>query len=406
MVVRVTPNASTLITYQVNKKGRYKMSESVNKKNEIVKSMTNIEIYPVVIKSEIGVSNCTKLPLADLASVGTAFEPLAMALNSVINSNGSGLYKVKVPKGMHLAKLKNGLGNIGSALNSNNQVAGQAILNPIMFEPTMVFMAIALANINKKLDSIMEIQEEMLDFVVQKEKSDLKGDLTVLSDILNNYKYNWNNEKFKNGNHIKVLDIKQASERKIDFYHELIVKKANKKSLIKTDQDIKKHLDKIQDDFGNYQLAMYIYSFSTFLEVMLLENFDTQYLSGLTNKIENYSLKYRDLYTKAYNQIESYSNSSIESYLLKGLSGINKVTGQAISKIPIIKNTQVDETLIDVSNKIRILDRKRSKKVMQTILDKQSSSVRPFIENINTINSLYNKPIELVFDQDNIYLVS
>ena len=305
---------------------------------------------------------------------------------------------------MHLANLKSGAGNIGTLLNAKNQIAGQAVINPVAFDPTMAFVAVALANINMKLDSILEVQEEMLDFIVQKEKSELKGDLIFLTDVLNNYKYNWNNEKYKNGNHLKVLDIKQSSERKIDFYREMIIKATSKKSLIRTDQDNKKQIDKIQDDFGNYQLAIYLYSFSSFLEVMLLENFDSKFLYGVTNKIENYSIKYRELYTKCYTQLEINSQNSVESFLLKGLANVNKATGQAISKIPVINKYQADETLIELSDKIMNFDKERIEKSLQNILDKQVSNVRPFIENIKTVSKLYNEPLVLVFDHENIYL--
>jgi hypothetical protein len=127
---------------------------------------------------------------------------------------------VTVPAGGHLAAFQDGSGYLGSVLNAGNQVAGQATLTPLVCNPTMLFMAAALANIDKKLDSIQETQQEILDFLVQKDKSELKGDLNFLSDVLNNYKYNWNNEKYINSNHIKVLDIKQSAERKIIFYRE------------------------------------------------------------------------------------------------------------------------------------------------------------------------------------------
>ena len=80
---------------------------------------------------------------------------------------------------------------IGSLKTSAGLVGGgQAQMMPLAFDPTMLFMAAALANIDKKLDSIKEIQQEMMDFLVQKEKAELKGNLTFLYDVFNNYKYN------------------------------------------------------------------------------------------------------------------------------------------------------------------------------------------------------------------------
>ena len=38
--------------------------------------------------------------------------------------------------------------------------------------------------------------------------------------------------------------------------------------------------------------------------------------------------------------------------------------------------------------------------------DAKDDCVRPFVENIDSVNRLYNRPIEMVFDQENIYLGS
>lgn len=66
---------------------------------------------------------------------------------------------------------------------------GQAQMTPLACDPTMIFMATALANIDKKLNAIQDMQKEMMDFLVQKEKADLKGNLNFLFDVFNNYKY-------------------------------------------------------------------------------------------------------------------------------------------------------------------------------------------------------------------------
>ena len=84
----------------------------------------------------------------------------------------------------------------------------------------------------------------MLDFLAQKEKSALKADLNFLMDIQNNYKYNWNSEKYKAANHAKVLDIRQEAARQIDFYQEQIKKQLGKKALLHSDHDVQKMLEK------------------------------------------------------------------------------------------------------------------------------------------------------------------
>ncbi|HHU12797.1 MAG TPA: hypothetical protein GXZ64_06185 [Clostridiaceae bacterium] len=368
--------------------------------------MTNVEFYPSILEEQANIAEYTKIPLLRLPALGVAFEPLAAAFQYAVSGGKavSGLYQVVVPSGGHLATLKSGVGNIGSVLNANNQIAGQATLNPLVCNPTMLFMAVALANIDKKLDAIQEIQQELLDFLAQKERSELKGDLNYLADILNNYKYNWNNDKYKNNNHIKVLDIKQGAERKIDFYREQIKSKISKKTFFHSDQDVKKQLEKIRVEFKDYQLALYLYSFSSFLEVMLLENFESAYLDCITKKMEDYSFQYRELYSQCYDQIEKNSKTSIQSHLLTGLSVANRLAGEAIAKVPVISKTQIDETLIQTGDKLWAFGSKRIEQTLKLLIEKQSSCIIPFVENIKEVNRLYNQPIELVFDKENLYI--
>lgn len=384
-------------------------NEITTNKNEILKVMTQVEYYPVLVEEETNIVKYTKLPLSRLPALGTAIEPLAAAFQQVVNAGGatSGIYRVTIPNGGNLAQFQNGSGYLGSVLKANGSVGGgQAVLNPLVLNPTMLFMAAALSNIDKKLDAIQEIQQEMLDFLIQKERSELKGDIIFLADTLNNYKYNWNNDKFKNSNHVKVLDIKHEAGRKIDFYREMIKTKINKKSFFHSDQDVKKQLEKIQTDFNDYQLSLYQYSFSSFLEVMLLENFESDYLDGIVKRMEDYSCKYRELYTRCYNELEGNAKNSIQSHLLKGLSSVNKFAGENLSKVPMISKSRIDETLIDAGKKLGDFGTERIVQSMKQLVEKQSSYNHLFVDNINMINKLYNQPMELLFDHENIYIGS
>ena len=376
------------------------------RKSEIVKAITDVEYYPAIIEEQICVAKYTKLPLSRVTTLGTAFEPLTAAFQNVINGGGatSGLYQVTIPKGAHLAEFKNGSGYLGSVLKGNGAVGGgQAVLNPLVCNPTMLFMAATLATIGKKLDNIQEMQQELFDFLVQKERSNLRGDLNFLTDVLNNYKYNWNNDTYKNSNYIKVLDIRQEAERKIDFYRAQITTKLNKKSFFHWDQGVKKQLEKIKSEFKDYQLALYLYSFSSFLEVILLENFESAYLDGISKKIEDYSLKYRELYTKCYDQMEGYAQSSIQSKLLKGLTSVSGGVGDNLANDRDIKQL-FGEVLIISSKKLEQKGSERTEQTMEQFIKKQNDYIRPFVENINTINKLYNQHIELIFDKENIYI--
>ena len=377
------------------------------RKNELLKAMSATELAPLEVKNEISVQTYSKIPLSRLTALGTGFEPVVSAIQQV-TSHGqatSGFYKVTIPKGTHLAQFKEKSGFLGTAVGEHG-IVGQAQLNPLLCDPTMLLVAAALANIDKKLDAIQEVQQEMLDFLTQKEKSALKADLNFLMDIQNNYKYNWNSEKYKAANHAKVLDIRQEAARQIDFYQEQIKKQLGKKALFHSDHDVQKMLEKVQGEFKEYQLALYIYGFAYFLEVVLQENYEKAYLSAIAKRIDKMAFQYREFYSLAYSQIENLSKSSLQAHLFGGLSAINKGAGTAIAKIPGINKSQIDETLIEAGERIGAYKNRRVQTTMQQLLERQSSCVRPFIDNINAVNRLYNEPVTLIFNHDTLYLGS
>ena len=60
--------------------------EENNKKNEIVKAMTDVEYYPSVREDEISIEKYTKLPLAEVSALGIAFEPLTSVFQNITHT--------------------------------------------------------------------------------------------------------------------------------------------------------------------------------------------------------------------------------------------------------------------------------------------------------------------------------
>ena len=374
--------------------------------DELLQMTNHTFLRPILDESEVGAVNYTRLPISRLAALGTAFQPLVTAVQTAVaGAGGSGLYYVNTG-GKTMFQMKESASFIGSLKTSDGLVGGgQAQITPFT-DPTMLFMAAALANIDRKLDTIKEMQQEMLEFLAQKEKAELKGNLIFLYDIFDNYKYNWNNEMYKNSNYTMVLTIKKEAEAKIIFYREQIIGKVNKKSLFHSDQSVDRQLSAVQEQFKDYQLALYILAFSSFLDVMLLENYEKEYLSSISAKLDKYSLQYKELYTQCYEEISGYSSSSLQSSVLKGLSKAAIAVGKVVEKMPVVGDTQANETLVSAGDKLNDINAERVRRQMQKLIERQSNFVRPFIDNINMINDLYNKPLQMLVDKDNLYIAS
>lgn len=380
------------------------MSNEIEKRrNDALQAMMNVECLPAMPELDLSKSNATKIPLANLSALGVAFQPLTTAIQTAVTGGGgSGLYYVNT-KGMQMFSTNEGF--IGSLKSASGTVGGgQARMTALACDPTMLFMAAALMNIEKKLDAIQETQEEILEFLEEKERAVLQGNLNVLGDILSNFKYNWDNDTYKTNKHILVQQIKKEAEASIILYRDQIAKRLKKRSLIHGDQEVKGTLKKLQTQFKDYQLALYLYSYSTFLEVMLLGNFCEGYLNSVEQRITEYSFQYRTLYTECYSLMEDYSKSSIQAGMLTGLAVASKFMGETIAKVPVISKSRIDENLIEASGKLDHHGEKRTTSALEGLVQTRMSVTLPFTENIRAVNDLYNKPVAYLFDSENVYI--
>lgn len=375
---------------------------------ELRKNMANeimeVQFLPTITETSLKEVKYEKYPIKNLAALGVASEPILSAIQNLGGKTGrSGIYRVNTngmemfkSSGEYIGALKARDGGVGG---------GQARMEPLACNPTMLFMSITLLTIENKLDEIKSIQQEMLDFLKSKERAQTRGNLNTLIDVLNNYKFNCDNEKYKTNKHILVQDIKRKSEQSILLYRDLIQNIMCKKELIHSDQEINSKIKKFDEDFKEYQLALYLYSFSSFIEVMLLENFNKNYIIGVRDKIIEYEFNYKELYTKCYNDIENSTAKSIQTILTKGLANASKGIGKLISKIPFVSKGQVDEFFIDSGNSLKEISEKRNNKNIYKLIRNSIKGTNPFVESLNKVNMIYNEPIDILIDKNNLYLV-
>ena len=399
-----------------------------SRKNEIIQAMIETEFTPVPINREkVNLSLFDSIPINDIVALGPAFLPLVQTIQSTAGqllgtANGTKevLYKAVLPKGAtEMFQAKDGSGFIGAAKGSDGiaqtrfkpvEVKTGDVSNtetvPAKINPQMIAVAAMLMNINMKLNAIEQGQESLMAFLELKEQAKLEGNLNFLSDILNNYKLNWNNEKYKVLNHMKVLDIKQESEQSIKLFKSKAESTLDEKALFHTTKKMSKSINDLLTGLDNYRLSVYMYAFSSYVEVLMLENFDSEYLRRIVNKIKNYSLKYRETYTNVYAALERFTKRSVRSIASRGAAGVTKALGKTVEKIPKISDTQIDEKLIEASEKISKFDVMENERITKKLINCQKVDVTPFVDSIRQIDHLYNFPLTLLISEDKLYIAS
>ena len=378
---------------------------------------TEIRLTPT--EEHTNTSDAIKLPLEHIPELGVAFSSLPEAFRTVTTT-------VKTPSLLQptdkfgnpldpsiLQNFKDNSGLMGSYRDSANSFAqarfhiasGETTSTvQVPYDPTMLFMAAALTQINQKLDSIQKTLDDMFDYMRQRDKANMRGNLKTLADILNGYGLNYGNTTYMTNAHMKVLDIKQASAQDIELYSNQIRATLTKNS-IELRTSVGKRLDKVLDLLKDCQLATYIHAFSLFLEPMLAENFESAKLADTVAKIESDSIAYRKLYTQCYDKLEASVTGTIDTALLRGLSSAGVKLGHAIATTPVGDNTLIDEALEGAGEGIRKYNDCQAKKLIEKLHQAKTPDVSPFKQSVREINALYNQPAQIAVDSENIYIL-
>lgn len=201
-----------------------------------------------------------------------------------------------------------------------------------------------------------------------------------------------------------MLDIKQETEQSIELYRSRIDGVFNNSGLFHTSWDVNAKKDKLFAYLGDYQMAVYLYAFSSYVEVLLLGNFEEGYIKRVMEKVEQYALDYRELFTEVSAKLEKFSKDSVKSNAMRGFGNVSKFLGQAASNVPLFKDNKIDKGLVNNGELLEKAEVEFNQSVSKELSVRRSVDVSAFLENLRMINNLYNHPVQMLFDTENVYL--
>lgn len=382
------------------------MNELEAKKQVALRAM-DVSFLPDVPQEYLMENRCQKYSLSSLSALGVSFEPVANAIQSITGGPGkSGFYYINT-HGSEMFQYAGSNNYLGALKAANGGVGGgQAVITQLPCNPTMLFMSAALMSLEKRLDEIRTLQQDIMDYLKAQERAKLRGDLDVLMDIVSHYKFNCDNETYKNGKHMLVQSIQKDAVQSLALCQGQIENLLAKRIALHSDRSVSEKIMTLIPELRNYQTALYLDSFSTYLEVILLGNFDSQYLNSLIDGIQKKAFHFRELYTACYDWIEALSDSSVQSVLTKGVSSLGKGMGNALARVPLISKSPVDEALLAAGHRLDQIQAQKAKKSMHPLVETLSKYTAPFVENLKMLDHIYNHTTGIFFDRENIYFLS
>lgn len=392
-----------------------------SRESQVRRQLAETAIHIASTDIEVDVAGAFKLPLDQITALGVGLGSLPTMFRSVTTTiNVPTLLQATDKLGNSLdpsvlQRFSDGSGMLGSFRDAATGF-GQARLHQVdpgtiqsvatmPYDPTMLFMAAALAQINQKLDAIQDAVNEMFEYMRQKDKAELRGNVKTLEDVLEAYRYNWNNDIWRKNAHMKVVDIKQESEKAIIHLRAQIRAKMGEKGPVELRFAVGDRLDKVLDRLKEYQLATYTYSFAAFLEPMLSENFDEANLDAIAAKIGDHGNEYRELYTECYNAIEESLKGSADAVALRGASAAFAGLGAFVKQTPLGERTSVDEALEKAGRGVGSFNEGQTRSLVEKLQHAKALNVLPFKQSLEAVNNLHNHPHQLAADGENVYLL-
>ncbi len=349
-----------------------------------------------------------RLPdVGEIASLGVAFQSVKSLFGAIAGMTGKeGIYKVSFPSrlsGGNLLQFADGKAFMGAISSGGQTIAGQARLTPVPFDPTALFMAVALMAVQQKLNAIQKKQEELLDYLKDQEKAKKRGDLETLQCILRDFRASWNSAGFRKTQSGVVSDIRRSAVQAIHLQSTQIQNKIQKTGFLHLNAQTRNKINAVKAEFYEYKLALYLYAFATFLQVLLTENYGKEYLDNQAADVRGKVEKCRCLYQKCIEVVTKDNQSSVETWALAAASKGTERIGGWLSKIPKLKDSKVPQSFLSVSTRAEETKVKRNTQTLDSFEDEYSACALPFADCIQTVNRIYNSTVELLLQDDRVY---
>jgi len=389
------------------------------KENKIINEEDNKENYSLVemnnymlsdVRKEALSNNTYSLSLSKLSEISPITVSTANNIKTIMEQNpkiSGQLYRItNLGKNDSLKAMRDGKTFWGSIKKSDGSSTMAKLKevnsNKIMaLDPTVMMMSVALAGIEQELGEIKELSKKIFSFLEHEKESEIESDLEILNRSISDFRFNLEDEKYLINNHKQVMDIKRTANKNMLFYKKEIKDDLSKDKLFTTNNSMNSIIEDIQKKFRYYRLSLYIYSFSTFMEILLLGNYKNDYLLNKKKELDELDNEYSDVFNNALDYVKKNANKSLEGNVLSGLGSAGKAIGNLAEKVK-IKN--VDNWLNEKGDNLKQSGQNIKDDFATKFDDMKESNSKPFINQIEKVDCIYNKTKEIYFDKENIYL--
>lgn len=369
-------------------------------------------------ETDLNVERVTDMPMEELATLGPAVASLLPAFRTVSQTSSvdmKGLYRLanaEAGDALKLAKNGNfwgafkkpdGTSKFAQLVQAGPAEATSTTVMPL--DPATIMMAVALYSIERKLDSVLEMQKKILSFLETEKEAQIEADVKVLGSTLREFKFNWDREIFINAHYKQALDVKRTAEKNLRSYQKEVRDFKTNVPLM-ANANINAAVKDMLRKFRYYRMSLYVFSMASFLEMLLLGDYREEHILKVREDIEERSMKYREIYGACSEYVEKIAGKSVEANVLKGIGNAGKVLGGLIGSIPLVKEGPVDEWLAGSGEALKGSARDMERDPVKVLVSVSNPETGVFLEKMDDLNRIYNHTSRICFDNEKVYLIA
>ena len=357
-------------------------------------------------------------------SLATRLNSLIQLFPNLINlSNYSGdVYRVVFDKGLGVLQTSAKYpgyftGNVVQA-GTNNKIVSGAVFQQLSMAPQIIsgvfsVMSIVtgqyyMSQINNNLQKMEKEISDIKQYLKDDKKSRLLSREEFLRTTQDSLNYILENDMQKLSTITSIQKIKIDSLADINFY----------KMQINNLEDLSAEKDKIEEILMNvyekceliseYWYSLYLYCFAVYLEALVSQNYNQNYLKILKKDIAEKCRTYKNEHFEWKKELSDYIDSAKAFEKNDFFKIVEKVTSTNLLNIlPLIKMTGEVSKFIGMIDRI-IKEGKRDKisKLKDKLLNtgENIKEIESRKEDISYLEILYNSRIELVKSKEGIYI--
>ena len=393
-------------------------SENVLREDQ-VSLISDAEEMLTEARKEIGSKTTLSMPIAQLATLGAGVSSLIPAFHIVISSTAfseDNLYRlVNAAPGEVLKAKKDSKIFYGAIRGKDGSKMAQFMKADSIsssteavaaFDPTTLLVAVALFAIEQELGNIANMEKQILSFLESEKESEVEADVRTLGKIIDEYKYNWDNEHYVASNHKMVLDIQRTARKNMISYQKAVTEIVSEKKHVSMQNKVNAAEENFLKKFKYYRLSLFTFSMASLLEIMLGGNYNEEYIAGIQSELENYSHEYRELFAKASVYMEELNGISIEANVWKGVGKASNAVGKFIGKIPVVEKGLADEFLQYNGSKMVKKAESQEADMMAQLASVSNPNIRVFIDKMEDMIQIFNHTSKIYADNEQIYFVA